>query len=104
MKIELVIDKDCPNVEDARKLLSNVLNNLNLPLDWYEWDRASDLAPAYVKKHGSPTFLINGKDVYKNISDENCCRLYPNKKGGLKGIPEYELLKISILEELNNEH
>ena len=37
--IELIIDRDCPNVVDAREELRRALAELELPLEWQEWDR-----------------------------------------------------------------
>ena len=99
VKIELVYDSLCPNVEEARERIRKVLSELNMPHEWSEWDRANPKAPEYVKNYGSPTILVNGKDV-ATITDKttgDSCRLYGNGKGGREGIPPALNIKQAII-------
>jgi mercuric ion transport protein len=61
--IELIYFDGCPNLEAARANLLEALRSLDLPPDWYEWEREDSASPPYVKEYGSPTILINGQDV-----------------------------------------
>ncbi len=98
VKIELIYDKDCPNVEKTKKELRAALKELNLEVSWIEWDRADKNAPSYVKQYGSPTILINGRDVSgtDGTSDDNCCRVYLTEDSKLSGVPSKELILKSL--------
>jgi mercuric ion transport protein len=89
ISVELVFDKDCANVEMARLALSMAFAQVGLPAAWREWDRASPESPARVRSHGSPTILVNGRDVAETASPGgNCCRLYADEGGRLTGAPQ----------------
>ncbi|MBC96556.1 MAG: hypothetical protein CME63_02330 [Halobacteriovoraceae bacterium] len=99
LNVEFIFDKDCPNVKASRANLMKAFSNINLNARWKEWDRNSDVAPVYVKKHGSPTILINGVDIMgvEPESDANCCRLYEGS-----GIPSIELISSKLMEAANS--
>lgn len=61
--VELIFDAHCPHVEAARQQLRQVFQKLGQPPDWQEWDRAAPSSPQHVRQYGSPTILIDGKDV-----------------------------------------
>jgi len=62
-KIELIYFEGCPNAESARENLRQAILALDLPDDWQEWEQGDPQVPEYVKQHGSPTILVNGRDV-----------------------------------------
>ncbi len=97
--VELITDRDCPNVEEARTQLRRALAALDLPVEWQEWDRASPDAPPHALRYGSPTVLVNGRDVAGDGSeaDANCCRVYIEADGGLRGTPSAETIKAALL-------
>jgi mercuric ion transport protein len=100
VKIELVYDSSCPNIEKARERISGVLSELKLPQEWSEWDRANPEAPNYIKRYGSPTILVNERDV-ANITDKTAgdsCRLYRDEKGRVEGLPSALNIKQAILQ------
>lgn len=77
MKVEFIYDQDCPNVTATRAQLSKAFAKANLPAKWLEWDRNDAKSPGYARNYGSPTILVNGKDVVgAEPSDQNCCRIY----------------------------
>lgn len=87
-KVELIYDNDCPNVPEARKLLLLAFNETGLQPSWREVDRQAADSPDYARKYGSPTILVNGKDVAENAgNDAACCRLYSHPQG-TSGIPQ----------------
>lgn len=88
-RVELIYDTDCPNVEQARELLLRAFSEVNLRPVWREFSRKSPDSPPYANKYGSPTILIEGKDVAVTnaISDADCCRLYVHEQG-YRGVPE----------------
>ncbi len=62
-KIELIYFEGCPNAEPSRINLRQAISALDLSADWQEWEQGDPQVPEYVKQHGSPTVLINGRDV-----------------------------------------
>ncbi|MFQ6046096.1 MAG: thioredoxin family protein [Gemmatimonadales bacterium] len=97
-KVELVFDSDCPNVEAAREQLRQALAATGHAAEWQEWNRESASAPAYVREYGSPTILVNGKDIAGRDSeaDSKCCRVYADSDGQLRGVPTAELIRAAL--------
>lgn len=58
-EIELVYFEGCPNADQARENLRAALKGEA----WKEWDLSSPDTPDRVRRHGSPTVLIGGRDV-----------------------------------------
>lgn len=95
MKIELVYFEGCPNVEAARENLRRAFNDLGLEADWLEWDQGNDNAPEHVKAFGSPSILVDGKDVAGDHGEccaPQSCRLYD----GGKNAPSVENIKTAV--------
>ncbi len=97
-KVELVYDRDCPNVAPARAQLRQALVEIGDSPEWQEWDRESADAPAYVKQYGSPTILVDGRDVdgTGTEADSNCCRVYAGADGRLNGVPSVEKIQAAL--------
>jgi len=97
-RIELVYDTDCPNVELARAVLREAMAAEDLAAVWTEWDRGSGDSPDYAREYGSPTILVDGRDVSGRGSeaDANCCRVYVAADGALKGVPEVETVRAAL--------
>ena len=72
MNIELVYFEGCPNVDVARKSLREACSALGVKANWKEWDQNNDNIPDHVKDFGSPSILVNGKDVAGGPND--CCQ------------------------------
>ncbi len=89
MRVELVYDPDCPNVARARAALLRAFAQAKLRPAWTEWDRSSADSPAHVRGYGSPTILVDGRDVASGGSgdDARSCRLYRDSGGALVGVP-----------------
>jgi len=94
MKVELIFDSDCPNVNEARSQLQLAHKQAGVAPSWIEWNRGDEKSPAYVKKYGSPTILVNGQDVAGAIESDgaDCCRLYLDDEGKFKGVPSVEVI------------
>lgn len=93
MKIELIYDVDCPNIASARKILETAISHLCLETEWIEWDRASSKSPPYVLEYGSPTILVDGKDIVPQLaSSSNSCRIYRDSSGVMIKAPPLENL------------
>lgn len=89
MKIELIFDRECPNVEATRSVLQEAFKRTNFKGEWQEWDRNQPDSPSYALGYGSPTILINGRDIAEDnaTSEGNCCRIYSGGDGSLQGVP-----------------
>lgn len=94
LKVELIYDLDCPNVDDARAQLTKAFAAVKIAPQWQEWDRNDPQSPKYVLKYGSPTILINGKDIDNDPQGQeaNCCRVYTSENKKLTGIPPLEMI------------
>lgn len=60
-QIDLVYFEGCPNATKARENLKAAVDASGLT--WSEWDLMADSTPEQYRQHGSPTVLIDGKDV-----------------------------------------
>ena len=93
-RIELIYDRDCPNVSKARAQLLRAFADAGISPQWTEWDRGDPACPAYMCGYGSPTILVDGNDVAgAELSDGiSCCRLYTDAAGGFQGVPSVQLI------------
>ncbi len=89
MQIELVYEKTCPNVEAARSQLMRAFAESGVQPRWQEWEVSSPEAPSHVHGYGSPTILVNRRDVSGDIADgdDYCCRIYSHGEHANKGVP-----------------
>lgn len=58
-EIELVYFDGCPNAEQARANLRAVVDDDS----WKEWNLSSSDTPDRFRHYGSPTVLVDGRDV-----------------------------------------
>ena len=101
IRIDLVYDRDCPNVDRARAAIRAALHESGADVDSAEWDRDSGVTPTELRHYGSPTVLVNGKDVSIDAdddsrSDANSCRIYRDESDGFCGAPPPELIARAI--------
>ena len=61
--IELIYFDGCPNADAARENLRAALTAAGLAVAWQEWNQSDPMAPDHVKCYGSPSVLVNGRDV-----------------------------------------
>jgi mercuric ion transport protein len=89
MTVELIYDRDCPNVAWARTNLIEALISSGLDARWTEWERGNPASPTYVEAYGSPTVLVDGNDVAGSGTGIGgaSCRLYRNGPDGFDGAP-----------------
>ena len=62
-QVELIYFTDCPNVEMARENICKALGDNGLQKRWIEWDLEDEMTPDFYLSYGSPTVLVNGRDV-----------------------------------------
>ncbi len=87
--VELIYDRDCPNVSKTRANLLRAFTEAKQPARWVEWDQSDPESPPYVRGYGSPTVLVGGEDVAGAEPSDNvsCCRLYASQSGEMRGEP-----------------
>lgn len=95
--IALIYDADCPNAAEARAVLRLALQRAGLEPRWTEYDRAAHGTPEPLLHYGSPTILVDGRDVSgeTGLATAALCRVYP-AEGGLRGIPPIEAITRAI--------
>lgn len=83
MIVELIYESACPNIKAARARLLESFQLVGLPPNWREWDTSRPETPENVRHFGSPTILVNGKDVSESSdrTARNSCRLYATRTG-----------------------
>ncbi len=95
--VELIYDSDCPNVPQARENLLRAFGLTGLVPRWREWDRADAEAPEHVRAFGSPTVLIDDRDVAdSDATDAACCRIYAGEDGKHHGAPSVALIAAAL--------
>jgi hypothetical protein len=80
VKIQLLYFPGCPHVDASRAALREALAAEQIAVGVEEIDVAHPDAPAWVRAWGSPTILIDGRDVAgqraPSTSTGVACRLY----------------------------
>lgn len=96
--IELVYDSDCPNVDAARLQLRLALAMAHLKPRWQEWCLSDPQIPVHARGYGSPTILVDQKDVEGRGPDleGRSCRVYRSDDQHLSGVPSVESLLTAI--------
>ena len=101
VRVDLIYDRDCPNVEQARSMIRTALSELGATLHWTEWDREDARTPNELRCYGSPTVLVNGRDVgseeNESASDASSCRVYLDESCCV-GAPSATLIANAIRE------
>jgi hypothetical protein len=94
MTVELVYDKNCPNVAQARANLLRALSETRSLARWTEWERSDLDAPQHIRQFGSPTVLVESMDVagLRPLENADCCRIYPSADGRQVGVPGVNLI------------
>lgn len=95
--IELVYDPDCPNVDGAREAIREALGILGASSSWREWDRSDMRTPPALRTLGSPSVLVNGRDIgcdetEATAAEANSCRIYTDASGCICGAPTSQLI------------
>lgn len=87
--VEFIYEISCPNIELTRSQLLQAFSKLNIKPHWQEWEINDNDAPVYVHRYGSPTILINGKDIDESGYPKNPqqCRLYTQSDNSISGVP-----------------
>ena len=99
MKVQLVYFDGCPNIAPARQVLRRALAACALStVSFEEVDVTARGTPAHLADWGSPTILVDGKDVAGAARPMGpCCRLYPAEDGRLGGVPSETSIRAALL-------
>jgi hypothetical protein len=97
MDFELLTIPDCPHSSAARELFSRAAelegNELALIAVSQIMTDKEAVASGF---HGSPTFMVNGIDLFPSTTEPAMtCRVY-RTAGGLSGLPSLESLRLAI--------
>ena len=92
------IGGSCPNVEAARAHLLEGFARAKLTPSWSEY-LIGDLAiPRHARGYGSPTILVDGRDVSGAApGSDTCCRLYKMGDGRLLPIPSVSQITAALV-------
>lgn len=63
MEINLLYLPDCRNVGQARANLRDACDQVGIAPQWLEVDLSAPGTPAEYRDYGSPTILVNGRDI-----------------------------------------
>lgn len=96
-RVELIYDADCPNIEGARTAIVRAFVQVGLAPAWTEWDCGAPEGPAYAGAFGSPTILVEGRDVDGATAGETAgsCRLY-DQTAGLEAVALVERITAAL--------
>ncbi|HEX9274808.1 MAG TPA: hypothetical protein VGA51_00205 [Casimicrobiaceae bacterium] len=99
MKVELIFDRDCPHSAGARDRLKEAFDKRGLPPRWTEWARDEPGSPDYARRHGSPTILVDGRDIAPGTetAGAGACRLYTDAAGRISGVPDVRDIEAAFL-------
>lgn len=94
-------------MDGARDVLSRCLQEAEVPAVWTEWCTDDPSCPEDRQRLGSPTILVNGKDVApgphpwapRHVEEGPRCRLYDDD-GTTTGAPPYRLVLRAVLRAL----
>lgn len=81
MVVQLLYFPGCPNLEEARRELRLALRDVEPKPRLEEVDVTSPDTPEHLRGWGSPTILVDGKDVAGGTPAGSSCRLYPDAGG-----------------------
>jgi len=91
--VDFIYDDDCPNVDAARANLKAACVARGLSASWAEHRIGDPAVPDRARGFGSPTILVDGRDVAGARPEaEHCCRVYST--GG--GVPSVELIAAAL--------
>lgn len=107
MRVELLWFSDCPNHEEARRLLREVLRENSLPEEFVDIDSTDPEKAEELRFAGSPTIRVDGIDVEPGFVEPDeyvpGCRIYRVTGGRLQGTPAREWIVSSIQSAMSRE-
>lgn len=94
-RVSLLYFEGCPHIDAAREQLRRAFAATKEEPIWLEIDVRAASAPANCRGWGSPTVLVDGRDVTgASPADDAACRYYPNSD--LAGAPPLEAIVAAL--------
>lgn len=92
--VDLVYDPDCPNADQARTNLRRALEMAGLPARWREWVRTDIATPDDLRRFGSPTILVGGRDIAGSepLDGTGACRIYQDENLHRRVVPSVSMI------------
>jgi len=100
MVVEIIYFEGCPNLPDAREHLMQAFAKSGRIQQWQEWNRDDPESPPYASHYGSPTILVDGKDVTGDPPIEDgsaACRVYLDDSGVAQGAPAIDTIVAALV-------
>lgn len=102
VRVELLVVKDCPHEGPAGAMLRDALDSTGLDDTPVQTVVVTTDAEAQALCFGgSPTFMVDGHDLFEGGPAGLACRVYPTS-GGLRGTPDMSAL-IAALEHVRHD-
>ncbi|MDP1709163.1 MAG: hypothetical protein Q8L89_08900 [Gammaproteobacteria bacterium] len=100
MTVTLIYFRTCPNASLARARLLQAFTLAGLTPHWQEWARDDPASPAFTQGYGSPTVLVNGRDVTGAPPGDaaSACRVYAATAGTFEGAPTVDVITTALRE------
>jgi hypothetical protein len=97
MRIQLITFAGCPNASATRSALERVLAAAGITDPIEEIDTSAPETAEPLRGWGSPTVLLDGKDVGEEAAPTApSCRLYKDGEGTVHGAPPESLLSAAV--------
>ena len=97
MKVQLLTFPGCPNAGAARDVLRLALESSGIRAIVEEVDTTAPDAPEELRGWGSPTILVNGRDVVNESPGGASCRLYRDAEGITRGTPDESVVRSALI-------
>lgn len=97
--VELIYFRECPNVSLARERLLRAFATAGITPQWQEWERNDPASPDHARAYGSPTILVNGRDVtgMEPLSKgDGACRVYTHTSSTMDGAPNVDTIATAL--------
>ena len=95
--VELVYDRDCPNLESARAHLLKAFGQAGITPHWSEYLIGNPAVPQHARGYGSPTILVDGRDVSGVLPvSEDSCRVYVDEQGRFSRVPAVQEIATAL--------
>lgn len=97
--VELIYFRECPNISLARERLLQAFAAVGITPQWQEWERNDPASPAHARAYGSPTILVNGRDVTgmkPSIDSAGACRVYTHASSAIEGASNVDAIAAAL--------
>jgi mercuric ion transport protein len=92
--VQLLYFPGCPHLDAARRALHDALSSAKEATEVVEVDVTAPDTPADLRSWGSPTILVDGRDVAGESPSGSSCRLYRGPQ--LAGVPSRHLIEAAL--------